>query len=351
MMILSLRLARNILNGNTANRLYVMKMGYVPLMLTQLGYALKVAPTLTEVFSDNEMLLERVDEQTIMVFIDLIKNTGREARYVDFLVTLCRANGKAVRPNQWKVCDLLVKARPELLVPLSLETVGGREVVMVRGDKRYFPKLAEPMPLCQWLDTTDKVLKEYFERVLFLYGLLVAGRNLKNTPVVRELLQYPLLLHIIRDMEMRKNHLNICAAFVSIIRLLYVDSMPHERMTYVQTVRIWDNVANEASAQQLTSRLTNVLQVARRALCACPLRLPPFACAPRATCRTLSHAPPPGRAPSPPDRLSTRQRTHRVSPTALRSNGISSSNSSARSRSLSPTTTSTSSPRASPRTA
>ena len=44
MMILSLRLARHILHGNTANRLYVMKMGYVPLMLTQLGYALKVAP-------------------------------------------------------------------------------------------------------------------------------------------------------------------------------------------------------------------------------------------------------------------------------------------------------------------
>eukprot|EP00966_Prymnesium_polylepis_P304391 7032603-Prymnesium_polylepis.1 len=49
MILLSLRLARNILNDNTANRLYVMKMGYVPLMLTQLGYALKVAPTLTEV--------------------------------------------------------------------------------------------------------------------------------------------------------------------------------------------------------------------------------------------------------------------------------------------------------------
>lgn len=42
MMILSLRLARNILLGNTSNRLYVMKMGYVPLMLSQLGYALKV---------------------------------------------------------------------------------------------------------------------------------------------------------------------------------------------------------------------------------------------------------------------------------------------------------------------
>ena len=104
-------------------------------------------------------------------------------------------------------------------------------------------------------------LKEYFERVLFLYGLLVAGRNLKNTPVVRELLPYPLLLHIIRDKELREKHLTVCSAFVSIIRLLYVDSMPHERMTYVQTVRIWDNVANEASTQQLTSRLTNVLQI------------------------------------------------------------------------------------------
>ena len=70
MILLSLRLASHVLRDNTANRLYVMKMGYVPLMLSQLGYALKVAPTLTEVFADNEVLLDRVDDDTIKVYAD-----------------------------------------------------------------------------------------------------------------------------------------------------------------------------------------------------------------------------------------------------------------------------------------
>jgi hypothetical protein len=32
-------------------------------------------------------------------------------------------------------------------------------------------------------------------------------------------------------------------------------------MTYVQTVRIWDNVANEHATQQLTSRTTSALEI------------------------------------------------------------------------------------------
>lgn len=57
-------------------------------------------------------------------------------RYVDFLVTLCRANGKAVRPNQWKVCELLVKRKPHLLVQLELKTANGKQVAATCLNRR-----------------------------------------------------------------------------------------------------------------------------------------------------------------------------------------------------------------------
>ena len=43
------------------------------------------------------------------MFINLIRQNGRQGRFVKFLNVLCQCNGKAVRTNQWRVCNMLVK--------------------------------------------------------------------------------------------------------------------------------------------------------------------------------------------------------------------------------------------------
>ena len=58
--VLCQRLARHILRENTANKIYAMR--FVPSLQGQLGYGLRAAGTLTEVFADNEQLLDKVTD-------------------------------------------------------------------------------------------------------------------------------------------------------------------------------------------------------------------------------------------------------------------------------------------------
>eukprot|EP00966_Prymnesium_polylepis_P256965 5935807-Prymnesium_polylepis.1 len=50
-----------------------------------------------------------------------------QARFVDFLLVLCQCNGKAVRPNQWRVCRLLLQQAPQLLFTLRVRSNGHGE--------------------------------------------------------------------------------------------------------------------------------------------------------------------------------------------------------------------------------
>ena len=76
----------------------------------------------------------------IAMFVELIRVQGRQGRYVDFLYALCTNEGKAVRKNQWRVCQMFITEAPELHVQLSLEEEGTpNERVVVRADAQYFP--------------------------------------------------------------------------------------------------------------------------------------------------------------------------------------------------------------------
>ena len=100
-LLLSWKFVSCALKGNTANRLHAVRQGYVPLMQSQLGYSLNVAATLVQVYSENELLLDSVEDQTISTFVELIRSPGgRQGRYVDFFLVLCRVGDLAVRTNQ-----------------------------------------------------------------------------------------------------------------------------------------------------------------------------------------------------------------------------------------------------------
>ena len=265
--VLCQRLARHILRENTANKIYAMR--FVPSLQGQLGYGLRAAGTLTEVFADNEQLLDKVTDENVAMFINLIRQNGRQGRFVKFLNVLCQCNGKAVRTNQWRVCNMLVKEAPELLIRLRLRpaTANNKAAVMVSGDPRYFPAFGEELSpgrseleINEWLNITEASTAEYFELCIELASgapsSAVRQRNLKNTPHVQKLLPYDVVLAIITSPELHADHLEVSAQFVGIARDLYVDNEPHELMTRVKTVRIWDNVLPAAESGKLSSRLT-----------------------------------------------------------------------------------------------
>ena len=198
---LAQRLLWQMLRQCNANRRYASK--YVSQMQVLLGYSIGVASTLTEVFTDNEELLDSIDDQTIEFFLELIRGEdGRQARYLDFLICLCHSGGKAVRVNQWRIAQMLVHEAPELLITLRLGK-GGQ--VYVEGDPAYFPKFKESgvLPLAQWIKTTADTTKLYFERSIDLLGDLCDGRNLRNTPLIREKLPYELVMAVIKDDQVR----------------------------------------------------------------------------------------------------------------------------------------------------
>ncbi|KAL1510122.1 hypothetical protein AB1Y20_006454 [Prymnesium parvum] len=253
MMLITVRLAQMILREDAANRAHVMKMGYVPLWQAQLGYALKIAPALSEVFSDNELLLDRVADDTIHTYVGLIRNAGREARYVDFLITLCAAKGKAVRHNQDRICKYLVQQAPELLVTLhertakSAQTPSNKSIeVYVKGDSKYFTAIEGEPTLAAWLDAQDAERRTFFERCLTLFGRLVLDRNETNTPIMQSMLPLSLLQAIIKDASLNEKHLGVCSQAMALVRVLYVNNIPHEPLAYLQTVRVWSDVKPQA---------------------------------------------------------------------------------------------------------
>jgi hypothetical protein len=228
-MTLSWRLLSIIVRDNTANRLHAVRKGYVPLMQSQLGYSLDVASTLVQVYSENELLLDSVEDETIRTFVELIRAPGgRKARYLAFLLVLCRVGKLTVRTNQWRVCRMLIQEAPELLLVPILPRAGGE--IVVRGAPVCFPSLAElapefdptdewvssgylEVPLLRWLERGDEESCGYFEKLLELYALVVQGRNLRNTPHMRKLLPFETVMAVITNKDLNAKHSWLCASF------------------------------------------------------------------------------------------------------------------------------------------
>jgi hypothetical protein len=260
---LAMRLVRHVLRAQPDNKRNALPL--VPSMLKLLSFGFGTSEALTELFVDNEHVV-MVSEEICQMFVDLIRNQGRNAAYLRFLEVLCVCRGKAIRPNQWRVASLLLEGAPELLLKLRLNyQPRGSKVVMVSGDPSFFPRLSDgELPLCEWLDTTEPENVEYFEGLTSLYAALVRGRNLRTTPTLQSLLPYELVLGIITDAQLNIRHLGVSRQFVTIARDLYVNNdlfgevgvvnEAHPKMVSVKHVRIWTQVPVLGKLRVLSSR-------------------------------------------------------------------------------------------------
>ena len=194
-MVLCMRIAQLTLRDNALNKRYAMR--FIEPLQQDIahGDVARASETLREVFADNPQRLEAVTDEFVNSFIELLRQEGRHARFLEFLSVLCVCQGKAVRPNQWRVCRLLVSDAPELLLRLSVDESVTPRRVFIYGAPRYFDEFEEdvPLELGTWLTRASERSVNYLEKQLELLDLLVRGRNRENTPKIRELLPYALI--------------------------------------------------------------------------------------------------------------------------------------------------------------
>lgn len=177
-------LARHALRDHAANKHHGLR--FVPQLQSMLGLGIRAAGALTEVFLDNEAQLLRVEDSHVLKFVELLRSTGREAKFLSFLTVLCQCRGVAIRRNQWRVARLLLQGAPELLPSLSPPPSSGGPV-LVSGNGHYFPGLTSgPMELSAWLAAEGEEAAAYLEKSLELFAALAEGRNLRNAPLLRE---------------------------------------------------------------------------------------------------------------------------------------------------------------------
>ncbi|KAL3918330.1 MAG: hypothetical protein SGPRY_006054 [Prymnesium sp.] len=285
---LAMRLCRHIIRESEPTKLFTLRGrgGHDG----DMGCASQVADVVTEIFTDNEHV-DKVDDSSITRFIELIRTAGRKQQYVDFLIVLCKCNGKAVRPNQNRVAKFLVGEAPELL--LKLVVSGG--VLQVSGDTKYFPALKAhagesshaEMPLDEWLKTAGSETIKYFERCAALFSAMVEGRNQFTSALIKKHMPYEMLLALVKnpaisndlknasisaefvgkpdqsfevdfsfDSSLSLRTLVMSAALSGLIRHLYIDNEPHELMARLNSIRIWKNIETAAESMRLSTRLT-----------------------------------------------------------------------------------------------
>ena len=51
---------------------------------------------------------------------------------------MCQCGGKAIRSNQWRVCNQVLLQAPEVILAMRLDEASG--TVLVRGDPALFPE-------------------------------------------------------------------------------------------------------------------------------------------------------------------------------------------------------------------
>ena len=179
---LSMRLVRHILRDNAASK--ARGMDHVTALVDLLECDILAADTLTELFKNNEQVVDRIRADGLVErFIELIRTVGCKARYIRTLMAMCECHGKAVRPNQWRVAELLLEEK-ELLPQLWLND----DKVEVMGSTNCMPEETSSMELAKWLYSVPPEMVAYFDALLELYSVLVRGRNKRTTPTLQAML-------------------------------------------------------------------------------------------------------------------------------------------------------------------
>jgi hypothetical protein len=113
-------------------------------------------------------LFLKVEDADVHKFVSLLRHSGREAKFLSFLIALCECRGVAIPRNQWRVATALLEQAPELLPDLALSPAGPAgqcPAVVLSGSETFFPSLSRdaPVELCGWLDQAEPKSVAYLQ--------------------------------------------------------------------------------------------------------------------------------------------------------------------------------------------
>jgi len=233
------RLLKQVIKDNPECERALSKPEIVGFMQTQLGYQLKTADTLMELFKDNRFLLDTLKDAHIDEFFKLIDEVGKLSRYMNFLNALVTCHGEGHPKNQEKICKLLLKTHARnCMIDVKLES----GVVLVDFDTTKKPnerKGPDWRPIHQFLMDGDEEQLNYFEKLLTTMANLCIGRNKECSELVGERFPYDLCFAIATHHQIKGSQLPIRAAVMRIIRSVYVDCDPHMNLATINFTRVW----------------------------------------------------------------------------------------------------------------
>ncbi|ETV92580.1 hypothetical protein H310_13238 [Aphanomyces invadans] len=219
----------------------------LPVLVQFLGHKFHASVPLSYLIQEKFYLSESFASFSSLIrnFLNLIKTQGKSARYVQFLVVLCTADGHAIPKIQEKICELLFNPLHGFTDAVLLET---RPLSGSSGFEICIPSTAndgvEWMPLAEFYEEYYELehhstLAPYFYGLLQLYGALCMDRNYMCINSLKEKFPRGCLVAAIQDSKLSRS---IRAVLLNLLLVLHVDCEPLKSVPSPNYTRIWRDV-------------------------------------------------------------------------------------------------------------
>jgi len=260
---LAYRLTRAIAQNHLVNGIaFSMRIGF---MMTQLGNEFHVADALVAIFKDNRTLLEKVNQEHVEAFINLLRAKGKVPRYLEFLAcTLAcvpAVDSKVtelgekvpvgMRPNQRMVGQQILRNQ-DILYHLKYDPKAG---VLICDpsyqDGQGWVQLYEFCWDPSLVNPNSNDQYAYLVQQLKLFLGLGRGRNTESNKIACRDLQHPmeysLCLAGVADRDL-PDELRIL--FCDLLLVLHVDCDPFTPTPAASNLRTWEDLRSMKPGQQ-----------------------------------------------------------------------------------------------------
>ncbi|XP_069048844.1 inositol 1,4,5-trisphosphate-gated calcium channel ITPR2 isoform X2 [Lepisosteus oculatus] len=211
---------QNFCRGNPQNQVLLHK--HLNLFLTP---GLLEAETMRHIFMNNYHLCNEISDRVVHHFVHCIETHGRQVKYLRFLQTIVKADGKYVKKCQDKVMTELVN--------------GGEDVLVFYNDRTSFPTLLQMM--CSERDRSDENGPlAYHNTLVELLALCTEGKNVYTELKCNSLLPLDDIVKVVTHDDCIPE---VKAAYVNFVNHCYVDTEVEMKEIYTSN-HIWNLFEN-----------------------------------------------------------------------------------------------------------
>lgn len=239
---LSYSLLRHIVIENDENRAYLSK--YVPFMMSQVGYSIKAASTLMELFKDNYELATGITEHTLQtVFISKLQ-TQPVIRYVQFLSVLCACRGVALTKNQDFITKCLIADNPDSFLPIrEIKTpVAGKLILEMRIPTKSTFKWVRLEELLEVVHPSSKAM-DYLVESVELLAQLCKGGNIHTCTILSRFITPAMTNHCLENDSLPPAlRAVLCRLHLN---LMLADKDIAKPVSFLNYTRLWSDVNKE----------------------------------------------------------------------------------------------------------